>query len=158
MTSRIAMTAMARSRIGNGMAEAVSLLLLRIALAVPFYFSGLTKWDGFLRLSDSAVFLFASEFKLNIFGRTFDFPYPLLSAFAAAMAEILLPVLLVIGLMTRFAAFGLLLMTAIIQLVVPDGWANFHLPWAAMALALTIFGPGAFSADRVLSKYWRTDK
>ncbi len=32
----------------------------------------------------------------------------------------------------------------------PDGWANFHLPWAAMALAIMVFGPGSLSLDRAL--------
>ena len=53
----------------------------------------------------------------------------------------LLPILLVLGLGTRFAALGILCMTAIIQLTVPDGWANFHLPWAAMALGATGCAP-----------------
>ncbi len=39
--------------------------LLRIALAVPFFKSGLTKWDGFLSLSPSAAYLFEEEFKLH---------------------------------------------------------------------------------------------
>ena len=51
---------------------------------------------------------------------------------------------------TRWAALGLLCMTAIIQLTYPDGWANFHLYWAAMALAIVTFGPGAVSVDRLL--------
>jgi putative oxidoreductase len=59
-------------------------------------------------------------------------------------------VLLVFGLATRYAALGLLAMTAIIQLTVPDGWANFHLPWAAMALAIMTFGPGKIALDFVL--------
>ena len=41
-------------------------------------------------------------------------------------------------------------LTAIIQLTYPDGWVNFHLYWAAMALAILIFGPGAISLDRPL--------
>src|ERR1700722_12301050 len=44
----------------------------------------------------------------------------------------------------------LLCMTAIIQLTYPDGWANFHLYWAAMALAILTFGPGAISLDRLI--------
>jgi putative oxidoreductase len=42
-------------------------------------------------------------------------------------------------------------MTAIIQLTVPDGWANFHLPWAAMALALMVFSGGRLSLDGVIA-------
>jgi len=38
----------------------------------------------------------------------------------------------------------------VIQLVYPDGWANFHLYWAAMTLGLMAFGPGALSLDRLI--------
>jgi len=68
----------------------------------------------------------------------------------SGVAEVTLPVLLVLGLGARYAALGLLGMTAIIQLTVPDGWANFHLPWAAMALAIMTFGPGKIALDYVL--------
>jgi putative oxidoreductase len=56
----------------------------------------------------------------------------------------------VLGLGTRWAALGILGMTAIIQLTVPDGWANFHLPWAAMALALVAWGGGLLALDRLI--------
>jgi len=125
-------------------------LFLRIALAIPFFRSGLTKWDG-LSLSPSAIYLFTNEFKLHVFGAAFAFPAPTLAAFLSASGEIVLPVLLVLGLATRFAAFGILLMTAIIQLTVPDGWIAYHLPWAAMALALMAIGPGALSLDRLIA-------
>jgi putative oxidoreductase len=39
--------------------------LLRIALAVPFWRSGILKWSGFLQLNDTAVLLFSDEFKLH---------------------------------------------------------------------------------------------
>ena len=63
-------------------------------------------------------------------------------AFASGSAEILLPVLLVLGLGTRLAALALLAMTAVIQLTVPDGWP-VHLTWAAMALGDHGLGAGA---------------
>jgi hypothetical protein len=50
--------------------------MLRIALAVPFFKSGLTKWDGFLSLSPAAEFLFEDEFKLHILGQAYDLPFP----------------------------------------------------------------------------------
>jgi putative oxidoreductase len=53
---------------------------------------------------------------------------------------------------TRTAAIGLLIMTAVIQLTIPEGWANFHLPWAAMAVAILALGPGRFSLDWLLGK------
>ncbi len=127
--------------------------VLRIALAVPFFKSGLTKWDGFLSLSPAAVFLFEDEFKLHIFGQAYDFPLPTAVAFLDGVAEIVLPVLLVIGLATRFSALGLLVMTGVIQLVVPEGWANFHLPWAALAVAIIALGPGWLSLDHLIDRF-----
>ncbi len=123
--------------------------LMRVALAIPFFRSGLTKWDGFT-LSSSATYLFANEFKLHIFGAVYDFPFPMAAAYASATCEIVLPVLLVLGLATRFAAAGILIMTLMIELVVPDGWLTYHLPWAAMAFALLALGPGVLSVDRLL--------
>jgi putative oxidoreductase len=39
----------------------------------------------------------------------------------------------------------------VIQLTVPEGWANFHLPWAAMALTLAVYGGGRLALDRLIS-------
>jgi putative oxidoreductase len=127
---------------------------LRFALAVPFFKSGLTKWDGFLQLSDSADSLFSDEFRLHLFGAEIPYPFPHQMAFASGCMEILLPILLVLGLGTRLAALGLLGMTAIIQLTVPDGWANFHLIWAASALALLAYGAGPISLDALIGRLW----
>jgi putative oxidoreductase len=133
----------------------LALLALRIALAVPFFRSGLTKWSGFLEIAPATTFLFANEFKLHLFGRAYDYPFPVLMAWAASVSEIVLPALLVLGLFTRFAALGLLVMTVIIQLTIPAGWANFHLPWAAMALALMVYGAGLLSMDRAIAQISR---
>lgn len=126
------------------------LLVLRLALARPFFASGLTRWDGWFTLSFGAKILFEQDYKLHVFGAEIPFPLPDLVAAMASTAEIVLPILLVFGFLTRWAALGLLCMTAVIQLTYPDGWANFHLYWAAMALAILTFGPGAISLDRLL--------
>ncbi len=125
---------------------------LRFALAFPFFRSGLTKWEAPFVLSGGAKFLFTEEFRLHLFGAEVPYPAPELMAFASGTAEILLPILLVLGLGTRFAALGLLVMTAIIQLTVPDGWEAYHLPWAAMAGALMIVGPGRVALDAVVAR------
>jgi putative oxidoreductase len=130
-------------------APSLTQLALRLALAVPFWRSGIQKWDGFLQLNDVAVLLFSSEFRLHLPGGPYPFPAPGLFAFAAGSAEILFPILLVLGLATRFAGLGLLLMTIVVQLTVPDGWP-IHLTWAAMALAVMAYGPGKISLDRLL--------
>lgn len=136
-------------------AYAVAPIALRVALAVPFFRSGLTKWDGFLELSPAATFLFEDQFKLNILGGVYDLPAPDTLAFFDGVAEIVLPILLVVGLATRFSALGLLAMTGVIQLVVPEGWANFHLPWAAMAISIIAIGPGPLSLDHLVDRVCR---
>jgi putative oxidoreductase len=129
-------------------------LVLRLGLAVPFWRSGISKWNGFFDLNDVAVLLFSTEFKLHLPGGPYAYPAPEFVALLVASAEILLPCLLVLGLATRLAALALLLMTVIIQLTVPSGWP-FHITWAAMALGVMSWGPGSFSFDYCLKGAWR---
>ncbi len=126
-------------------------LVLRIGLATPFFRSGILKWDGFAQLNGTAKFLFSSEFKLHLPGGPYAFPAPETAAFLAGTGEVLLPVFLVLGLGTRFAAFGLLAMTIVIQLTVPAAWP-LHITWAAMALAIMAWGPGRLSLDHLLAR------
>jgi putative oxidoreductase len=107
-------------------------LVMRVALAVPFWKSGMLKWAGFLKLSDAAVALFTDEFMLHLPGGPYHYPAPALMAFLSGCAEVCFSVLLALGLGTRFAALGLLFMTLIVELTVPDGWP-IHITWAAMA-------------------------
>ena len=129
-------------------------LVMRLALAVPFWRSGILKWDGFLKLSDTAVTLFTDEFRLHLPGGPYHFPVPTVMAFLSGCGEIMFPVLLVLGLGTRFAALGLLFMTLIVELTVPDGWP-IHLTWAAMALGIMAWGPGRISIDHVVRSFLR---
>jgi putative oxidoreductase len=141
--SRIDRWTMLLSTLGSALAPP----FLRVALALPFLRSGLTRWDPFPDLSLGTQFLFAYQFKLHVFGHLLDLPAPNALAYLTAVAEIVLPALLLVGLCTRGAALGLLVMTAFIQLVAPDGWANFHLYWASIALALIALGGGKLSLD-----------
>lgn len=127
--------------------------VMRLALAVPFWKSGILKWDGFLQLNDTAVTLFTDEFMLHLPGGPYPYPSPVTMAFLSGSAEITFPILLVLGLATRFAATGLLFMTLVVELTVPDGWP-IHITWAAMALSLMAWGPGRLSIDRVLKGYF----
>ena len=126
-------------------------LVLRFAVAIPFWKSGLTKWDGFGVLSETPVILFENEFLLHIFGREYSFPFPTLMAYASSIGEIILPILVVLGLFTRISALGILLMTLIIQLTFPDAWP-LHLTWAAMAIGVIYLGGSRLSLDRLLLK------
>ena len=135
-----------------GAALPIAQPVLRIALALPFWRSGMTRWDGVFQLAPTTPYLFEETFKLHILGGEYPIPMPDQVAFLTACAEVGLPVLLILGLGTRLAALGLLAMTAVIQLVMPDAWANFHLYWAAIALAIIAVGPGALSLDRLIAR------
>jgi putative oxidoreductase len=126
-------------------------LVMRVALAVPFWRSGILKWNGFLKLSDTAVTLFTDEFMLHLPGGPYHYPEPAVMAFLSGCGEIVFSVLLVLGFATRFAALGLLFMTVIVELTVPDGWP-VHITWAAMALGIMAWGPGRFSIDYCLER------
>ncbi len=126
--------------------------VVRIALALPFLRSGRTRWDGFLSVSPATDFLFEEQFKLHVFGHLYGFPAPDAVAFLVGSAEILLPIFLLLGLGTRLSALCLLLMTGVIQLVFPDGWVNFHLYWAALALAAMALGAGSLSLDYLIHR------
>jgi putative oxidoreductase len=76
-------------------------------------------------------------------------PAPNRTATAAGIAELVLPILLILGFATRFASLGLLLITAI-DPPFRMGWANFHLRSAAMALALVVFGGGRTALDPLI--------
>ena len=60
------------------------LLVLRLALARPFFASGLTRWDGWFTLSFGTKILFSQEYKLHIFGAEIPFPAPELVATMAS--------------------------------------------------------------------------
>ncbi|MCC8979019.1 DoxX family protein [Bradyrhizobium acaciae] len=142
---------------GNDLVRAIATpsmvqLVLRLALAVPFWRSGILKWAGFLKLNDTAVALFSDEFMLHLPGGPYHFPVPAAMAFLSGCGEIMFPILLALGLGTRFAALGLLFMTVIVELTVPDGWP-IHITWAAMALAIMAYGPGRISIDHLLCRF-----
>jgi putative oxidoreductase len=138
--------------------ESAIALLGRFSVAAVFWKSGQTKIEGLAidlvsgsfefglpRLSPSAVDLFRDEYRLPVLP-------PELAAQLAAFGEHVLPLLLLLGLGTRFAALGLLGMTAVIQMLVyPSAYAT-HGAWAAVLLWLMVRGPGLVSVDHVLAK------
>lgn len=82
-------------------------------------------------------------FQLHLPGGPYPFHHSAVFAFLSACGEVTFPVLLVLGLGTRFAATGLILMTCIIELTVPEGWP-IHLTRVAMAPGIAAWGPGRY--------------
>jgi len=116
-------------------------LVARVGIATVFFYSGRTKVEGLLSVTDNAVALFADEYKLPLLSPSF-------AAHLAAYSEHLFPLLLVLGLLTRVSALALLGMTAVLEIFVYlDAWPT-HLSWAAILLLLVGRGGGAWSLDR----------
>jgi putative oxidoreductase len=117
-------------------------LVARFAIASVFWASARTKVEEgtLFSLSDNAVYLFREEYRLPLLP-------PELAAHLALVGEHILPVLLVLGLASRFAALGLLGMTLVIQIFVyPDAYA-VHGTWAVCLLYVMKYGPGSISLD-----------
>ncbi|MBK1865646.1 DoxX family protein [Aestuariivirga sp. YIM B02566] len=119
-------------------------LVARVAPAAVFWQSGQTKLEGW-HLSDNAIYLFREEYKLPLVD-------PVIAAHLAAFAEHFFPILLVLGLATRFAALALLSMTLVIEIFVyPDAWPT-HGTWAACFLLLMAQGGGRLSLDHLIGR------
>ncbi len=133
----------------------------RFSIAAVFWKSGQTKVQGFAidlingefhlgwpRLSDSAIGLFRDEYRLPLIP-------PELAAPMAAFAEHFFPILILLGLATRFSALALLVMTLTIQIFVyPDAYPT-HGIWAAVLLYLIAKGPGKISIDHWIARRYQ---
>ncbi len=121
-------------------------LAARIFSAAVFWQSGQTKVEGW-HLKASAIELFREEYRLPVVD-------PVIAAHAAAFSEHFFPVLLVLGLASRFAAFSLLIMTSIIEIFVyPDAWPT-HGVWATSFLLIIARGPGLISLDHFIARHF----
>lgn len=131
----------------SGIPHSLVALVARLSIAAVFWQSGQTKLDGFM-LNDSVVYLFENEYKLPLID-------PTVAATLAASAEHLFPILLVLGLGSRFAALALLGMTLVIQIFVyPGAWPT-HGTWAACLLVVMARGPGVISLDHLVARAFR---
>ena len=133
------------------------LTLLRLVLGIVFFAHGAQKmlgWFGGYGFSGTMGFL------------TSGMHIPAVFAFLAIAAEFFGSLGLILGLLTRIAAFGIAvnMLVAILMVHMQFGffanWSGkqkgegieYHLLVLALAIALIIRGGGAFSADRALSE------
>ncbi|MBI4367615.1 MAG: DoxX family protein [Deltaproteobacteria bacterium] len=132
---------------------------LRLAMARVFFLDGQTRIEGprfplNVQDIDLSVVL-PLQVKAQTFGAFLNYSAlpvpPVLAAYLVSYAEFILPVMLVLGLGTRFAALGLLIMTALIQIyVVPEALWTAHVYWASILLVLLSRGPGQISIDHII--------
>ncbi|AIG05173.1 DoxX family protein [Pseudomonas fluorescens] len=136
-------------------------LVARFSIAAVFWKSGQTKVEGLAidlvegtfelgmpHLASSTVPLFQSEYRIPLVPAE-------VAAYMATFAEHFFPVLILLGLATRFSALALLGMTLVIQLFVyPDAYPT-HGTWIALLLVLMAKGPGRVSIDHWIARRWR---
>jgi putative oxidoreductase len=139
------MVAFASSRFGEG----IALLITRLALAGIFWRSYKTKVvEGtWLEIDEIQYFLFENEFA----GLPLS---PELAVPLSTYAEFFFPILLVIGLATRFSAMARMIMALGIQaFVFPtwDHWWGWAITVTALAAMLIVRGGGIFSLDALLA-------
>lgn len=118
---------------------------IRLFLAKVFFKSGLTKIQNW----DSTLYLFNDEYQVPILS-------PELAAYLATSAELLFPVMLVLGLFGRFAAGGLFILNLVAVISyyseLSESGINQHLYWGILLAVLLIMSRSAWSLDTLLEK------
>jgi putative oxidoreductase len=119
--------------------QPVAQLAARLYVAKVFLLAGLTK----LRDWDTTLALFMDEYHVPLLA-------PELAAWLGTGAELVLPVLLVLGLGGRIAALGLFVVNAVAVLSLGDvaeAALQQHVFWGSLLIALVLWGPGRLSVD-----------
>jgi putative oxidoreductase len=118
-------------------------LAIRLYLARVFIASALTKLHDW----NITLALFENEYHVPILS-------PAAAAFLGTAAELGLPILIVAGLGTRFAALALFVFNLVAATSYPDlsdAGLKDHILWGTLMLVLAVYGPGRFSLDRLLT-------
>ena len=132
----------------NGAANVLD-LAIRVLVARDFFLSGLTK----IRDWDTTLALFQDEYHVPVLP-------PELAAIGGTFGELFFPVLLVLGLGTRFAAVGMSLVNV---MAVVSYWhvlkdlepaLAMHVTWAILLLVILFHGPGKISLDAWIWRRW----
>ncbi|TKF24527.1 DoxX family protein [Vibrio genomosp. F6] len=118
------------------------LLFCRLWVAWVFFNSGLTK----IATWDSTLYLFELEYQVPLI------PWEL-AAYMGTAAELILPIFLALGLLTRPMAAILFVFNIIAVVSYPVLWEQGffdHQLWGLMILIVVVWGPGPLSADKYL--------
>ena len=124
--------------------QILMIILFRLYIAKIFFLAGLTKIKSF----DTTLMLFEYEYNVPLI------PFNI-AAYLSTFAEILFPILLVLGLAGRFSAGALFVLNIVAAISYPDispGGVNDHYFWGTMLLVLFIYGPGKVSLDTWIRK------
>jgi putative oxidoreductase len=123
-------------------------LLARLSVAWPIWEAGRARVDGgwnILVPRSSTMAMYLGGWNVRYI------PYDW-AAVATQLAEFALPILLAVGLASRFAAFGLLVLLVVFEVFVHPGPFAVHGAWAALLLMVMRFGPGGLSLDDAVGR------
>ena len=132
--------------------EDILALVARFAIGLVFWRSAQTKIDGGTILGQKWQFWNIGDSTFMLFEYEYDIPFISsdISAYMATYGEFLLGLAIMLGLLTRLSALGLLGMTLVIQtFVYPDAWPT-HLMWVVPLLYLIKHGGGRVSVDNFI--------
>jgi putative oxidoreductase len=145
----------------NKTAEALSWLAAPLALLTRIYVSWVFLKSGWLKVTDweTTQYLFHDEFHVPLLP-------PDVAAVCGAAGELFFPILLIVGLFGRWSALGLqavniLAVVSYAHVLYKEGFEaaiGQHYLWGFMLLMLMIYGPGAWSLDRVLGTRMSNEK
>ena len=82
---------------------------------------------------------------------------PVIAAYLAIAAELVLPVLLVVGLAGRLTAFSLFIFNFVAAISYPDisdAGLRDHIAWGIILLLLSGYGAGKLSLDQLIKWKW----
>jgi len=119
-------------------------LAIRLWVANVFWKSGLTK----IKSWDSTLMLFEYEYSVPLLPTN-------VAAFLATGAELLFPVLLLVGFGSRFSALSLFILNYVAVVSYPDisdAGIKDHMLWGTMLAVIFFHGPGLLSADHFLRR------
>jgi len=136
------------ARLYTGFTNALERLQPLFALAMRLYVAKVFIVSGWLKVSrwDSTLALFENEYHVPVLS-------PHVAAVLGTMAELGLPVLLILGIGTRAAALALFVFNIIAVISYPDlsdAGLKDHYLWGALMLVIAVYGPGKLSIDRWL--------
>ena len=120
-------------------------LVVRLYVAKVFFASGLVKLSNW----NSTLALFENEYHVPLLP-------PNLAAYMGAGAELFLPVLLALGISTRFSAIALFIFNVVAVISYPDlsdAGIKDHVLWGALLLVTVVYGPGKLALDRWFERH-----
>ena len=130
-------------------------LAMRLVIFKVFWFAVQTKITGWTIAGQHFAFWNITDNTFLLFDFEYGIPYipTTLAAYMGTFGEFFLSLMLLLGVLTRFAALGLLTMTLVIQFFVyPEAWWTVHVYWVLPLLYLMKNGGGKVSIDQLLCK------